>query len=564
MKRFLILFILTAFLAIPAISLARVTTGAGVAPTLTLQVNAVHNSPSVMSVQNFAFTKGALFFNVSSVDNSDSGSPKMQHFNATVSFGGGASSLDHNTGKTTTISNISMDLSGLAISADNKPSAAMGSGAVNGTLTLMDNGTDGNGDPDPTQYLSFKGSYKMNVTLSGFVNSNPTSGTASFTVIISRVGPMGLSSTPNFNNSSSIMTNQISPQPVVVNLTLGAIPFKIGQGGSVPIPAGTADVHGTWNGINMKSDLSDGGPMTINLTQNGNSLTGWMNGGDKGSQLLTGSVVGKAVTLQFTDSSKGETVTITGALNSDGTLSGTYKSSLGSTGKWGVALSGSTPVGITGTWNVIASSVQDGPQAVTFNLCQYGNTILGDLVNPQGDPEGVIGSITGQKFSLTAKDYSSTPTHTTNITGTVDGTTQSGASSSGHFSNSDGTSGSWTATKGEPVTGDSTWSLSFSMTSGIDGGNSGTATLSLTQTGSALSGTIAPGDGSGPYSISGTVDGDGNVSLQFTGNDQDDNPETMTITGSVTSGAFGTSGAYMEGSVSSSNGSAGNWHATEQ
>ncbi len=41
MKRFLILFILTAFLAIPAISLARVTTGAGVVPTLTLQANSI-------------------------------------------------------------------------------------------------------------------------------------------------------------------------------------------------------------------------------------------------------------------------------------------------------------------------------------------------------------------------------------------------------------------------------------------------------------------------------------------------------------------------------------------
>jgi hypothetical protein len=565
MKRFLILLALAAFLAVPAVSMAEVVTGAGVVPSMKLQVSSVHGNPSVMTLQNFAYTKGALFFNVSSV-NSEGDDGKIQHFHATVTFAGGAASSFTVNGqtKTNTISNISMDLGGLVISADNKPSAATGSGSVNGTLNITDGTTD-DSDNLIVQNMSFKGSYKMNVALGGFdANHDPTTGTATFAIIISQVGPMGLAPTPNFNNSTTILTDQISPQPGVVNIAFGVTPFRVGSaGGDIPPSAGTASVGGTWYGVHMSNDLSDGGLMTISLVQNGNSLTGWLNGGDSGTSPLTGSVTGKTVALQFTDGG-GYVSTITGALNTkDGTLAGTYKSTSGESGKWGAALSGSTPVGITGTWSVIADSSQ-GPQSVTFNLYQFGSMILGDMINPDDVTEGVSGSISGQNFSLTGKDYSSTPVHTTKITGTVSGATEDGTSASGHYSNSDGTSGTWTATKGEPVTGNSTWNLSFSMTSGVDGGNSGTATLSLTQTGSSLTGTIAPGDGSGPYSISGTVDGGGNVSLQFVGNGQDDNPETLTITGSVTSGAFGTSGAEMSGSVTSSNGSAGNWSATEQ
>ena len=78
-----------------------------------------------MSTQSFAYTKGALFFNVSSMDNSDGGdASKNQHFKAHVSLAGPF----HNIGKTTIISNVFMNLSGLVISADNKPSAAMGYG----------------------------------------------------------------------------------------------------------------------------------------------------------------------------------------------------------------------------------------------------------------------------------------------------------------------------------------------------------------------------------------------------------------------------------------------------
>ena len=197
MKRFLILFILTAFLAIPAISMADNVTGAGVVPTLTIQANSIHyvqsgnNQSSVMTTQNFAFTRGALFFNVSSVDNSGGGDAgKGQRFKAQVSFAGSASSTA--LGKTTTMSNMFMNMSGLVISADNKPSAAIGSGAVNGTFTAMDNGTDSNGNPDAPQNLSFTGSYKMNVALAGFVSdgqggTNPTSGTATITIIIAGV-----------------------------------------------------------------------------------------------------------------------------------------------------------------------------------------------------------------------------------------------------------------------------------------------------------------------------------------------------------------------------------------
>ncbi len=155
-----------------------------------------------------------------------------------------------------------------------------------------------------------------------------------------------------------------------MNVTLGAIPFKIGTEGTVPVPAGTANVQGTWNANIVKSDYSENDAATLILTQNGTSLTGIMpGGGDKGPQSLTGSVVGKVVTLQFTDSSKGETNTFTGTLNADVTLSGTYKSSLGSAGTWGAAKS--TPAGITGSWvinSTPSAGSSSGDQAGTQHL----------------------------------------------------------------------------------------------------------------------------------------------------------------------------------------------------
>jgi hypothetical protein len=314
---------------------------------------------------------------------------------------------------------------------------------------LNDGSTDNNGNPDPTQNLSFTGSYKMNVALAGFVSdgqggTNPTSGTATITILISGVGPLNLAPTPNFNNSSSIMTNQISPQPVVVNVTLGAIPFKIGQGGTVPVPAGTANVQGTWNANIVKSDYSENDAATLILTQNGTSLTGIMpGGGDKGPQSLTGSVVGKVVTLQFTDSSKGETNTFTGTLNADGTLSGTYKSSLGSAGTWGAAKS--TPAGITGSWVIshtpsAGSSSGDNAGTLTLLLEQFGTTVLGVNEDTGG---AVAGSISSTGSIVLKFKGDNTGTNTLTITGTLN-TVGTGH---GTYSNTNGDKGTWNATE---------------------------------------------------------------------------------------------------------------------
>ncbi len=133
-----------------------------------------------------------------------------------------------------------MNMSGLVLSADNKPSAALGCGTVNGTLTIMDGGTEVNGNPDPVQNMSFTGSYKMNVALAGFVTDGqggiiPRRGPATFTIIIAGVNG------PVIDPDTGLQTGT-TPEPVVVNVTLGATPFKIGTGGTVPVPAGTANV----------------------------------------------------------------------------------------------------------------------------------------------------------------------------------------------------------------------------------------------------------------------------------------------------------------------------------
>ncbi len=139
---------------------------------MTIQGNSINysgtNQSSVMTTQSFAFKQGALFFNVSSVDNSGGGDAgKGQRFKSQVSFAGSASSTA--SGKTAIMSNVFMNMSGLVISADNKPSAALGCGTVNGTLNILDGGTD-NGNPGPVQNISFTGAYKMSVALGGFVS----------------------------------------------------------------------------------------------------------------------------------------------------------------------------------------------------------------------------------------------------------------------------------------------------------------------------------------------------------------------------------------------------------
>ena len=114
----------------------------------------------------------------------------------------------------------------------------------------------------------------MNIALGGFVSdgqggTNPTSGTATLTIIIAGVNG------PVIDPDSGLQTGT-TPEPVVVNVTLGATPFKIGTDGTVPVPAGTANVKGTWSANIVKSDYSENDAATLILTQTGTSLTGTM------------------------------------------------------------------------------------------------------------------------------------------------------------------------------------------------------------------------------------------------------------------------------------------------
>jgi hypothetical protein len=105
----------------------------------------------------------------------------------------------------------------------------------------------------------------------------------------------------------------------------------------------------------------------------------------------------------------------------------------------------------------------------------------------------------------------------------------------------------------------STWTFNYDMTAGPDSPQNGTATLNLTQYGNNFIGTMTD-PSQHVNNVSGTINGS-NFTMQFSDTNQNDVPETVTITGTI-AGTIG-SGATMSGTFSSTTGDSGTWDATE-
>jgi hypothetical protein len=105
----------------------------------------------------------------------------------------------------------------------------------------------------------------------------------------------------------------------------------------------------------------------------------------------------------------------------------------------------------------------------------------------------------------------------------------------------------------------STWTMNVNMTSGPESPQSITVTLNLTQYGNNFIGTMTD-PSQNVNNVSGTINGS-NFTMMFSDTNQNNVPETVTITG-IIAGTIG-SGATMSGTFSSTTGDSGDWNATE-
>gem|GEM_PF-6824081 len=468
MKRLLLLLVSIMMLAIPAVSMAGGgAAGVGVVSTMTVTANSLHGTNnSVMETENFTLKQGMLAFTVSSNNSNDN----SMTFNGKIQFTGSASATPAIAGNPSALSNVFLNMSGLMLGTQPTAttSAAVSCGTISGTANHSEPAVSFTGMTTSTVNLS--GVYNMKVAVSGKTvddNFTPTAGTATINILLSNVSvPTGnLVPVPNFDNSSTIMTYQAQPQPVVLTVTLPAIPFTFVTG--TP-PAG---LTGTWNLNTISNDLTDVGTGTINLTQTGTVLTG--NISDKGGLTpITGTVTATGtVALQFTGAD-GSSSTISGTVNKDGTMSGTYTSlhSDGTTqsGKWGAISSTGTFAGISGNWALNFTGKMKGVTQSgtgTLSFAQYGSIIIGTELdnaseqNPSPTANPLYGTLTGTSISLTSSNGDGPPPTVTTITGTITGTESgtppaypNGATAKGSWSNIKGQgSGTWTATKGTLV-----------------------------------------------------------------------------------------------------------------
>jgi hypothetical protein len=322
MKRFLLLLALAAFLAIPSISMADGGIGVGVISSMTIKATALHDasafsdSTTIRTTQSFVLKQGVLSFTVSQVSPADK--TAGQAFNGEIDFTGGSASSTV-LGKTTSISNVTMNLNGLMLDATQAKSAATSNGTVDGTINI----TDDSG----TTTKSFTGSYSLNASLAGWVTddsgTHPTSGTfAPMVIVISGV-----------TSADDSVPPVITSEPVIVNVTVPTVPFKVVSATGNGNPA--HNITGTWTATYTNTNTGESDVVTLSLTQTGNVVTGNISDPDHGSIPLSGLISGNGITMQFTDSVKGEAVTSKGTLsNADGSMSGTYTSTKGGKGTW--------------------------------------------------------------------------------------------------------------------------------------------------------------------------------------------------------------------------------------
>lgn len=197
----------------------------------------------------------------------------------------------------------------------------------------------------------------------------------------------------------------------------------------------TFNITGSWFLFHTTTGTAgQQGPDLFTFTTTDNNISGTTSQ----SQLITGTVSDVNVNFSWTGSD-GATNNYTGTVSTLGatfTMSGTWTSTNGHSGTWN-AIKEVAPTGnITGNWNIVTMGGTSGQQGL-FVFTQSGNGIAG--TTSQGLPiTGIISSLT-ITFSWTGSDGA------TNIyTGTV---SANGTTMSGTWTNTNGQSATWSATK---------------------------------------------------------------------------------------------------------------------
>ncbi|MGC2423696.1 MAG: hypothetical protein WA666_05010, partial [Nitrospirota bacterium] len=314
MKRFLILSILTAFLAIPAISLADGPHyGHGTVPSITVQAKsttqfryangAYSNNTSVMKVETYTLRSGSMNFAVNdnntnnvtsaSVTTNNNNNKGAQSFTGQIYFAGPATIASG-----AKLSNMFINMSGIIINATRTQAAPIGQGFVRGFVTHTDSVANGG----QTGTVNFTGAYTMSVALAGFTRANgnnPTHGSASITMVLSGI----------FDPSGS--------QGVVVTVAMPATAFTLST-----TPTQPAETNSTWA---LSADMTSGPDspqsITANLSLNlydGYLITGTLTDPSNNVNNVSGTLVNNNINASFTDGS-GNTTTLTGSVTT-----GTY------------------------------------------------------------------------------------------------------------------------------------------------------------------------------------------------------------------------------------------------
>ncbi len=229
---------------------------------------------------------------------------------------------------------------------------------------------------------------------------------------------------------------------VCMFIFVATLPLYIGgcgQSSSEPV----FNVSGNWNIFSETNGVvGEQGPDLFVLTTSTNTLTGTTPQG----QAITGNVSNLDISFSWVGSD-GATNNYTGVISSDGTtMAGSWTNTKGQAGKWNaiiISTSGRsfTPsVNITGNWNEFqttdGTAGEQGPVGVSFT--QSGNGIGGTTQDRQ-----ITGSIASSNVTSLIYFWNDGTTNFA-FTGTV---STDGNSMSGTWSNSNGQTGTWRATK---------------------------------------------------------------------------------------------------------------------
>jgi hypothetical protein len=186
------------------------------------------------------------------------------------------------------------------------------------------------------------------------------------------------------------------------------------------------------------STAGEQGPDLFTWSQtdsNSNNLSGTTSQ----SQALTGNVSGLNISFSWIGSDAA-TYNYTGVISADGfTISGTWTDTSGHSGTWHAIFSASPSVNISGSWNIIVTTVgtsgQQGPYLFTFT--QSGNGVSG--TTSQG--QQLIGTVSILYSTLS---WAGSDGATNVYTGTINA---AGTTMSGTWTSTNGQSGTWSATK---------------------------------------------------------------------------------------------------------------------